>query len=1856
MNYADLHKTVTRTIAVHKPNCRPQIVIQVATLIRTAQVDEVTHKVSYGTWKVDGNGGWAQFTAPIVAGYTASGDVAAVVPDGETADTTVVIDYAPNQQTGKISYVDSQGKEIGHTVLTGVTNGTVAISPVAPTGWKISADNNIPSQVTADAGGIKTVTVRVEHDCVTVEPSDPKTPADVIPNDDEKKFPAGVAQDDLNKTITRTITVNNPHGGKEVTVQRVTSTRTALVDMVDGTVTYGDWSVEKLPEFTTPAITGYTPNRTMLSEQLVSGADKDIETTISYTPDAQYGFIQYIYEKDGTVIGYTPFESVTDEPVAIVLQVPVGWKPSDPNDVPKTVTPQPGQKTIVKVKVGHDHVTVKPTEPKTTADVIPNDGGKNYPSGVAHDDLNKTVIRTINVAFDTDAHSPYSVIDSVSLSREATVDMVTGEVTYGKWKSGAFSDWNAPEIKGYTPNYPVIVKQTPTGDTPDQVINVVYYANDGRQTIEFVDGKQVVDTQVITGKVDHDIAVPNGVPAGWKVADGHSLPTTVKITAGDEPILIPVEHDHVTVTPTEPKTPADVIPNDGGRKFPNGLAQDDLNRAVTRTIIVTRPDGSRQTITQTAKLQRTATVNMVTLDVEYSDWVVIDNGWGTFELLALAGYTPTIGKVLAVAVDGTTTDTTIRVTYTANPQTGVLRYVDPAGNEIAHDDLTGHTGESIDIRPQAPAGWIVDDEFPSAVTAGPDGIPTVTMRVKHNVITVQPSDLPNKGDQKPGNPNKQPGDGKANDDIAYGDLHKDVTRTITIHNPLTGDQFDIETISYERTAQIDDVDGNVSYDNWTFAQKTAQTKFNNVDYPLIPGYMMEVTAGDHGETVLTQDQINNWTDPKIEVNYVAIGQTQVVNYVDEAGKVISQDTLQGKTGDDVIISPVAPNHYRIKAGQNIPGSVTLTANNPAINIVIIPQFDQVTDPAKLNKTISRKIIVNVPNKAAQVINQAATFKRTGVTNEVTGQTTYTDWIIDNGLTAVDAPVVPGYTPSQATVAGIENPTADMTLADVTINYTANDQTQVVNYVDDAGKVIKTATVTGKTDQTVAVKLSVPDHYELVPGQDIPATVTLTTNNAPITVKVTPKMAEVTDPSQLSKTISRKIIINVPGKEPRVITQMATFIRTGKYNEVTGQITYTDWKVSDNGLTAYDAEHVAGYTPNITHVDAVANPSADVELTNIVIGYTAIESTGKISYQDKAGNEIGTTSISGKTGDSIGVDPAAPAGWKIVAGQDIPKNVVVTGDGIPTVIVKVEHATITVKPGEQAPHGPVSGDPSKTYEQMANLTSQPTRKIIVTKPDGSQQTITQTADFTRTATFDEVTGEVTYSSWHAVDGQDTWLAYIPATLPGYTVEQAVAARAVTGDTSDTIVKIGYIAIDQSVTICFVDDDNGVQVAPKIVKTGKTGQTIADLNLTIPDHYMLAAGHPLPTSYKFTAAKDQAITVHLVEKRVSIDPTDPKTNPDPQDSRWFKDHHLVKEIVRTIVDELPGGMKLTMQTATLYRTAIYNEATGQILTLGDWSTDAWDGYRVNAPAGYTAKVEQLVDDEVRVINVITPEEVTVSTPGQVIMITYAPKSTPTSPTTPTHPTVPTSPTIPTAPTVPTSPTKPTKPTKPTEPTEPTSPTTPTHPTAPTVPTSPTTPTAPTVPTSPTEPTAPTVPTSPTTPTHPTAPTSPTTPTHPTAPTTPTAPTSPTTPTHPTGPTSPTKPTAPTVPTSPTHPTAPTAPTTLTYPTAPTSPTNPPAPADPVTVTGETTVQDTFAVNRSRNTAGSGQVSGMTGTGQDSNNDLISSQMMQNADEKQQTNQLPQTGNSEGKQASTLGLAFATLASLIGMTGIKRKKEDK
>lgn len=214
--------------------------------------------------------------------------------------------------------------------------------------------------------------------------------------------------------------------------------------------------------------------------------------------------------------------------------------------------------------------------------------------------------------------------------------------------------------------------------------------------------------------------------------------------------------------------------------------------------------------------------------------------------------------------------------------------------------------------------------------------------------------------------------------------------------------------------------------------------------------------------------------------------------------------------------------------------------------------------------------------------------------------------------------------------------------------------------------------------------------------------------------------------------------------------------------------------------------VAGYTTNPNKVEQVKVTGNDKD-SEVTVTYTVNTQTGKISYVDSDGKEVGQTPLSGKTGETVDVNPQVPAGWKIVSGQDIPKTVVATADGIPTVTVRVEHDTIIVTPetpSGDVPTGPVPGDPSKNYDHLGTLTKIPTRIITVITPSGAKLIITQKV------TFDKVTGKVTYSEWK-VDGNTQWDAYTAPPFSGYTASQSkVAAEKVSVDTADSNIKITY----------------------------------------------------------------------------------------------------------------------------------------------------------------------------------------------------------------------------------------------------------------------------------------------------------------------------------------------------------------------------------------------------------------------------------------------------------------------------------
>ncbi|TDN10342.1 hypothetical protein CEE82_11180, partial [Lactobacillus crispatus] len=67
---------------------------------------------------------------------------------------------------------------------------------------------------------------------------------------------------------------------------------------------------------------------------------------------------------------------------------------------------------------------------------------------------------------------------------------------------------------------------------------------------------------------------------------------------------VKVEHKIITVTPTDPKTPSDKLPDNPGKNYPKGVDKKDLNKTVKRTITVNKPAGSTVDASQETTLNR----------------------------------------------------------------------------------------------------------------------------------------------------------------------------------------------------------------------------------------------------------------------------------------------------------------------------------------------------------------------------------------------------------------------------------------------------------------------------------------------------------------------------------------------------------------------------------------------------------------------------------------------------------------------------------------------------------------------------------------------------------------------------------------------------------------------------------------------------------------------------------------------------------------------------------------------------------------------------------------------------------------------------------------------------------------------------------------------------------------------------------------------------------------------------------------------------------------------------------------------------------------------------------------------------
>ena len=363
------------------------------------------------------------------------------------------------------------------------------------------------------------------------------------------------------------------------------------------------------------------------------------------------------------------------------------------------------QTQYLKLQLVHDKVTVSGEDENTPAPDTPineNDPDSvKYPSDVSKDNL--VISSEVIIHYEgAGEKTPKDVIRTVdkTLTRTVTIDKVTGKVTNtSDWSSNTteYESVLTPQIQGYTSDKVQVDKVSITKDNAGEAKNGkitytfnVVYTPDKQQLILKVHDEDTQsylgDPVIFDGYSDQEVGNSSVdkleelkkkyLDLGYEIVEIPQLDKNYDDTqnVGGEPdkepqvFVLKVKHRIVPVTPDDPKTPDDIIP-DSNQNYPGGLTETDLSRTITRTIVVNFPSGTSQEIKQVVTYTRTATVDAVTKEVKYSAWTTKNSDWPEQVAPTVPGYTPDKDKVDLTYVPADGNDVTVEINYTADPET-----------------------------------------------------------------------------------------------------------------------------------------------------------------------------------------------------------------------------------------------------------------------------------------------------------------------------------------------------------------------------------------------------------------------------------------------------------------------------------------------------------------------------------------------------------------------------------------------------------------------------------------------------------------------------------------------------------------------------------------------------------------------------------------------------------------------------------------------------------------------------------------------------------------------------------------------------------------------------------------------------------------------------------------------------------------------------------------------------------------------------------------------------------------------------------------------------------------------------------
>ncbi|WP_076460454.1 mucin-binding protein [Limosilactobacillus caccae] len=1499
------------------------------------------------------------FTIPEKPGYTIervegpdiTNDQTRTIPAMTASHTTdgvrtYTVYYVSNKQTAKINYVDSKdhSKVVATQTVTGKTNQAVDITLDVPAGWEIVGGQNVPSSITfGTTGSVPDSTVYVQHKFVNQEPEV--------------------------KEVKQTINGVNPVTGVSQPLREMTVkfSRPVAKDMVTNELVKGDWNRESytFDGYNVHQLAGYTAqlngqNVVLIPAETVTPDSQNTVYTVTYRANTQQVHINFVDANDhSNTVATQTVTGKTAETVNVNLQVPAGWQVTGGQNVPTAFTF--GSTPLRDATVYIEH--------KTTP-VNPTDKGE----------LSKTVTRTVHAKY-PDGQEGIAHQDMVTFTRTGSTDLVTGQTTYSKWneESHHFGDVAVQQIPGYTSYVNGTAATTIPGEdvTPtsaSQTDEVTYKANEQSTEIKYVDAadhRNVVAVQNVAGKTGETVNVTLQVPANWQLVGGQQVPSS--FTFGGTPFAdttVYVEHQTADTTDTTDKAAT--------------------HRTVSR-VVKANINGTTTVLSSiNAEFSRTATKDLVTGETTYGPWT--KNFTAPAVKVAQAGYTAQAvdqhgqqvaivdGQIPATTLTPDTADELITVNYTANDQVTHINYVDSQTKKtVGSQTITGKTGESVGVKLDVPANYqiVSGQQVPASFTFGANPIADTTVYVEPAKTPVNPG--------QPGDPN-------------HADTNRTVTRTIYAtgagynHGVLHQDMA-----NFTRGGMYDPINHTITYNPWNEANET----FAAFEIPVRDGYQALVDGKVVTEIPATTVNPDS-KSTTVEVTYEPVEQSMKINFVnkDNHSEVIGSQTVAGKTGETVPVTLQVPAGWRMVGGQSVPSGIGFGSKPHAdVTIYVEHATQDVTNDqdqaAQTHRTIRHVVNEVINGQTVTVASVNAEFYRTATKDLTTGKVVYGDWTKNVEFPAVNVART-GYTATAKTHDGQnvelingQVPATVITPASqdetITVTYTANDQSTKINYVNvENNQPVGSQTITGKTGETVSVNLEVPAGYEVVSGQQVPASITFGSNQvADSTVYVQTKKNPVnpdqpgdqpgkpSTPSTIDnqRVVKRAINATDPTGRHILLNQaIANFTRPASIDSVTGKVIYGPWNETSHVFPEFQLKQAYGYETQIDGKTVTSVPAETVGLDSkdqtIEVVYVPVEQTAKINYVNKDNQQvISTQTVTGKTGETVPVSLDVPAGWQVVNGQTYPTAI---GFG-----------------------GKAQTDWNILVEPKANPTSQSTEKRTVSRVvnavvDGqTSQLASATVEFSRTVTTDTVTGKKTYGEWSkgtsfpAVNVNRAGYTAVVTDQNGHAVEVVngqIPAETVTADTPSQTITVNYTADGQTTHINYVDSQTKQTVGSQTI-TGKTGETV-NVSLNVPANYQVVSGQQVPSSFTFGSTPIADTTVYVEPAATPVNPGQPG-DPNHADTN--------RTVTRTIYATGAGynhGV-LHQDMANFTRGGMY-DPINHTITYNPWdkANETFAAFEIPVRDGYQA----LVDG--KVVTAIPAVTVNPDSQSTTVEVTYEP----------------------------------------------------------------------------------------------------------------------------------------------------------------------------------------------------------------------------------------------------------------------------